>query len=141
MFQCFNIITDLQALLLVPVLFLPVILLPQAAFSHTARPVALPSVRTVEVWPCNHTPHEHTVSSISDSTTSPSPISTTGVSYSTVEASHTVNSGREGAVSSSHEQVSSQLDQLVTEHSVTQLAGKRLFFTAQSLYLYTGYML
>ena len=114
----------MQALLLVPVLFLPVILLPRAAFSNTVRPVALPSVRTVEVWPCNHTPHEHTVSSISDSTTSPSPISTTGVSHSTPGVSHTVSSGREGAVSSSHQQVSSQLDRVVAEHSVTQLAGK-----------------
>lgn len=129
----------MQALLLVPVLFLPAILLPRAAFSATARPLDLPYRRTVEVWPCNHTPHQATAKSTVDSTTSPSPISTTGVSHNIIDE-HTFTHSDQGhvhsnegnshssqdaaVVGSSRNAVVTQLDQIVAEHNTTQLFGE-----------------
>lgn len=114
---------DVQALLL-PILFLPALLLPRAAFSKSASPIAPPTARTVEVWPCTHTPHQQTASSISDSTTSPSPISTTAVSHR-VSSHHDapVSSNHDEVVSSSRQHAVTQLDHIVAEHSVAQLAG------------------
>ena len=115
---------DVQALLL-PILLLPVLLLPRAAFSKSASPVAPPTAQTVEVWPCTHTPHRQTASSISDSTTSPSPISTTAVSHR-VSSHHDapVSSKHDEVVSSSRQHAVTQLDHIVAEHSVAQLAGE-----------------
>lgn len=126
-----DITSGLQVLLLVPVLFLPAVFLPRAAIGATAKSLAVPSVRTVEVWPCTHTPHQQTVSSISDSTTSPSPISTTAVSLSSpqeVEQAHSFDHAHSdqsaGAVSSSRDTVVTQLDHIVAEHNTTQVVGE-----------------